>query len=79
MLYLCQKVKNMLEELSIKLNKTLPLYIPKSRRFSDKLHLAIWNCGDCKRHKNLYHTLQDTRITLRKNRRPILVIKKGDA
>lgn len=68
----------MLEELSIKINKMFPIYIPASRRFSDKLHLAIWNCGDCKRHKNLYHTLQDIRITLRKNHKSILVIKKGD-
>lgn len=68
----------MLKKLSYKLNRKLPIYIPESRRFTNKLHLAIWNCGDAKRYGNIWHTLQDIRITLRKNNKPILVIKKGE-
>jgi hypothetical protein len=68
----------MLERLSLKLNNALPIYIPKSRRFTDECHIAIWNCGDCKNHKSLWRTLKDIRITLRKNHKAILVIKKGD-
>ena len=63
--------------LSIWLNKHLPIYIPQSRRFTDSLHLAIWNCGHCKYHKSLFQTLKDIRITVRKNYQPIFVIKKG--
>lgn len=54
----------------------LPIYIPKSGRFSDKLHLAIWNCG--KRPQIFWQAVRDTRITIRKNGKPIFVIKKGD-
>jgi hypothetical protein len=54
----------------------LPIYIPRSRRFSGKLHLAIWNCGT--RPQTFWQTVKVTRITLRKNGKPILVIKKGD-
>ena len=68
----------MFKKISNKINKTLPIYFPKSRAYTDKLHLAIWNCGDCKRHKNLRYTLKDIRITLRKNNKPVLVIKKGE-
>lgn len=68
----------MFKKISSKINKTLPIYFPKSRVYTDKLHLAIWNCGDCKRHGNLRYTLKDIRITLRKNNKPVLVIKKGE-
>lgn len=54
----------------------MPIYIPKDRRFSDKLHLAIWNCG--MRPQTFIQAFKDTRITIRKNNNPILVIKKGD-
>lgn len=53
----------------------LPIYIPASRRFSDKLHLAIWNCG--MRPQSFWQAIKDTRVTLRKNGEPIWVIKKG--
>ena len=78
MLYICRKVYDMWDNIALKLNSILPIYIPKSRRFTDKLHIAIWNCGDCKRHKNLWHTLQDIRITIRKKHKVLFVIKKGD-
>lgn len=54
----------------------MPFYFPKSRRFSNKLHLAIWNCG--KRPQTLWRAIKDTRITIRKNNKPLFVIKKGD-
>ena len=34
----------MFKKISNKINKTLPIYFPKSRAYTDKLHLAIWNC-----------------------------------
>lgn len=58
------------------LDKMLPIYIPASRRFSDKLHLAIWNCGT--RPQTFWQGLKDIRITLRKGVDVIWVIKKGD-
>jgi hypothetical protein len=54
----------------------LPIYIPKNRRFSSKLHLAIWNCGT--RPQTFWQAVWDTRITVRKNGKPIFVINKGD-
>jgi len=57
------------------LEKLLPIYIPASRRFSTKLHLAIWNCGT--RPQSLLQALKDIRITIRKNGAPVVVIKKG--
>lgn len=54
----------------------LPIYIPKNRRFKSELHIAIWNCG--KYPQTFKQALLDTRITIRKNHRPIIVIKKGD-
>lgn len=56
-------------------DKALPIYIPASRRFSDKLHLAIWNCGT--RPQTFWRAICDTRITIRKGHGPIFVIKKG--
>lgn len=53
----------------------LPLYIPKSGRFSSRLHLAIWNCGNTP--QSLWQAVKDTRITIRKNCKPLFVIKKG--
>ena len=58
------------------INNHLPIYIPKNGRFSTRLHLAIWNCGHT---TTIWQTLKDIRITLRKNCKPIWVIKKGDA
>ena len=68
--------KNKTNLIKYLLDDALPLYVPKSRRFSDKLHLAIWNCG--KRPQTTLQALKDVRITIRKNNEPILVIKKGD-
>lgn len=59
------------------INKHLPIYIPASRRFTGELHLAIWNCGHCKYNSNLKKTLRDIRITVRKDYKPIYVVKKG--
>lgn len=53
----------------------LPFYFPKSRMFTEKLHLAIWNCGT--RPQTFLQALKDTRITIRKNHNPLIVIKKG--
>ncbi len=58
------------------IDKILPIYIPSSRRFSNKLHLAVWNCG--MRPQSFIQAIKDTRITVRKNNKAILVIKKGD-
>lgn len=57
-------------------DKMLPIYIPKSARFTDRLHLAIWNCGT--RPQTLLQAIKDVRITIRKNGEPIIVVKKGD-
>jgi hypothetical protein len=57
------------------LEKMLPIYIPANRRFSDKLHLAIWNCGT--RPQTLKQALKDIRITIRDKGEPKFVIKKG--
>ena len=57
-------------------DETLPIYIPDSRRYTDKIHIAIWNCGT--RPQTIWQAIRDTRITIRKNGEPILVIKKGD-
>jgi len=57
-------------------DETLPIYIPESRAYTEKLHIAIWNCGT--RPQTLWQAIRDTRITIRKNHKPIVVIKKGD-
>ncbi len=56
-------------------DKLLPIYIPKSARFTDRLHLAIWNCGT--RPQTFWQAIRDIRITVRKHGDPIFVIKKG--
>ena len=53
----------------------LPIYIPAKRRFSPKLHLAIWNCGA--RPQSFVQKIKDTRITLRLNHEALVVLKKG--
>ena len=58
------------------LEKKLPFYFPKNRAYTDKLHLAIWNCG--MRPQTLLQAFKDIRITIRKNYDPLIVIKKGD-
>nr|DAN89892.1 MAG TPA: hypothetical protein [Caudoviricetes sp.] len=55
-----------------------PVYIPGNRRFSCKLHLAIWCCIDCRKSGNLWEVIKGTRITLRKDNHPVCVIKKGE-
>jgi hypothetical protein len=56
----------------------LPLYLPVNRRFTKGLQIAIWCCIDCRKCDNLLEVIKGTRITLRKNYKPILVIKKGE-
>jgi len=57
------------------IEKLLPIYIPASRRYSTRLHLAIWNCG--MGPQTLLQVFKDIRITIRKNGNPLFVIKKG--
>lgn len=59
-------------------HRLLPIYILGNRRFTGKLHLAIWCCIDCKKSGNLMEVLKGTRITLRKKHVPMWVIKKGE-
>lgn len=59
------------------INRTLPLYFPKGRRFTGGLHIAVWNCGHSRNHNNLLRTIKDIRITVRKDYKPIMVIKHG--
>lgn len=66
------------------INGKLPIYI-RLKDFKRVLGpapigytLAIWNCADCKRYRNLWYVLQDIRITIRKNGFLWKVIKKGD-
>jgi hypothetical protein len=57
----------------------LPLYIPEKRSYTkDKLYLAIWCCVDFKDSYNLRKVLKGIRITLRRNGKPVFVIKKGE-
>lgn len=58
------------------LEKILPFYFPAKRKNSEKLHLAIWNCG--MRSQTLLQAFKDIRITIRKNCKPFIVLKKGD-
>lgn len=58
----------------IRLKDFKRIYLPVSVGYT----LAIWNCADFKRYGNLWHTLQDIRITIRKNGLLWKVIKKGD-
>lgn len=59
-----------------KLESVLPFYFPASRKYTEKLHLAVWNCGT--RPQTLRQALKTTRITIRNNYYPIIVLKKGD-
>jgi hypothetical protein len=63
-------------EKKLKSMNILPIYFPKKGRFSNKLHIAIWNCG--MQPQSFLKSIKDTRITIRKNYNPIFVIKKGD-
>ena len=69
-------MKNKTNLIKYLLDDSLPFYFPKNRRFSDKLHLAIWNGG--LRPQTTIQAIKDVRITIRKNNKPLLVIKKGD-
>lgn len=72
-------IRNVSSLLSRKIyNKLLPVYIPDGRRYTNKLHLAIWCCIDCKKLGSLMAVLKGTRITLRKGHAPIWVIKRGE-
>ena len=57
------------------MKEILPIYFPKKNAHSEKLHLAIWNCGTLP--QTFIQKLKDIRITIRKNHKPILVIKEG--
>ena len=59
-----------------RLDDILPFYFPKQNAYTNRIHLAIWNCG--KRPQSFRQVLKDIRITIRKNHKPIFVIKKGD-
>lgn len=72
-----KSIMNITKKIALKINRVLPLYFPADRRFTPKLHLAIWNCGYCSDHRKLWQTLRDIRITIRKDCNPIIVIKKG--
>lgn len=65
----------MKQKIALWINRHLPIYLPN---YSSKYCLAIWNCADCKRYKSLKYTLQDIRITIRRDGSPIFVIKKGE-
>ena len=67
-----------MKKLSRWIYRFLPVYIPSTRAYSPKLHLAIWCCVDCKKSSKLWEVLKGTRITLRKNNNPIWVINKGE-
>lgn len=69
-------MKKIVKIMKNKINEMLPIYFPKNREFTDRLHLAIWNCGT--RPTTLFNTIRDIRITIRKNYKPILVIKNGN-
>jgi len=58
-----------------KIDNLMPIYFPKKNRYTEKLHLAIWNCG--MRPQSFWKMIKDIRITIRKDHKPILVIKKG--
>lgn len=53
----------------------LPIYFPAKRAHTNKIHLAIWNCGI--RPQSFIQAIKDTRITIRKGGEPIIVLKKG--
>lgn len=65
------------KKIALAINRFLPVYIPAGRRFTSKMHLAIWNCGWSADGRVLWRTLKNIRITIRKDCRPIIVIKKG--
>ena len=57
-------------------DKILPVYIPRNRIFSPELHLAIWSTPTmpC----SWLDILKSMRITIRKDHKPIYIIKKGE-
>ena len=70
------QIQNIINQFKNQKKMTLPFYFPKKREATAKLHLAIWNCGT--RPQTFIQKLKDIRITIRKNHKPILVIKKGN-
>jgi hypothetical protein len=58
--------------------KLLPIYIPRERAHTERLHFAVWCCIDCKKSGNLLDVMRGMRITVRKNHRPKLVVKRGE-
>lgn len=71
-------MKKISAKVSMKIYRFLPIYLPRRREYGNKLHLAIWCCGDCMKQGNLWYVLKATRITIRKGHKPILVLKKGE-
>lgn len=45
---------------------------------SDHITLAIWDCGRRFRKRTLWDKFKDIRITIRRNNKPIIVLKKGN-
>lgn len=80
---MAKKKWNIIQRLSIWLNKVMPIYIDikHCKRVLSPLDkgvtLAIWNCGDCRYHAHLWRTLKGIRITLRKEGKYWKTIKKG--
>lgn len=60
---------------SVIFEKALPFYFPRNNSYVGGWCFAIWNCGT--RPQSLLQAIKDTRITIRKNGMPKLVIKKG--
>lgn len=54
-----------MKKLSRWLYRFLPVYLPRRRAYSPKLHLAIWCCIDCKKSSKLWEVLKGTRIKYR--------------
>lgn len=54
----------------------LPIYLPKKNYGTSKMYLAIWNCGT--RPQTFWNMLKAIRITIRKNNKPLITIKKGE-
>lgn len=57
--------------------KSMPLYIPRKRAYSEGYCLAVWNLGLGR--QNLWDLIRNTRITIRKDGKPVYVVKKGNA
>lgn len=73
------KSQNLIQRFSMWLyDHVLPIYIPSGAAFTAKTHLAIWCCGNRLKAHKLGYVLKATRITIRRNHYPVLVLKKGE-